>query len=103
MIHEDALIVGCSCQSMDHVVRFAFWPYDPDDPSYGIEAYVHVSLARQSLWRRIKTALRYVFRGACPYVDAAEVVLNERDFPALLAWVVRAGEDAKMRKEKVKP
>lgn len=44
MAEEDVLIVGCSCSLLGHVVRFSFFPFDSDDPSYGVEAYVSVSL-----------------------------------------------------------
>ena len=84
---QDDLILSCSCSALDHVVRFGRMV---DDEGHS-DTYVHVSLAHErSFWRRLKTALRYLFGDTCRYVCSTEVIVEPRDLPKLRAWLEHA-------------
>src|SRR5271166_4282972 len=98
MSKREVLIVNCSCSHLHHMVRFTFWPWGPNDKG-PFEAYIEVSLDRmQSVWGRIKTAVRFVFGRTCGYGDVAEIILNDEDLPKLREWLERAESDAVVRK-----
>lgn len=85
---QDDLILACSCAALDHVVRFG---RSVDQEGHS-DLYVSVSLVRErSFWRRLKTSLRYLFRGnVCRYVCATEVLVEPSDLPKLREWLGRA-------------
>ena len=85
-VDRDELILGCSCSAGAHVVRFAYFPWDD-----GGDAYVGVVLdCRESFWRRLKAAWRFLRGEVCNYGDCAEVILHKQDIPKLRAWLDRA-------------
>ena len=85
---QDDLILSCSCSALDHVVRFGRMV---DGDTGHSDIYVDVSLARErSFWRRLKTALRYLFGDTCRYVCSTEVIVEPRNLPKLRAWLERA-------------
>lgn len=94
---DDTLTVHCGCSNLHHAVRFTFHPSLPHD-SGPFEAYVDVSLDYEiAWWRRLRVALRYLFRRVCGYGDAAEIVIREQDLPKIRAWVERADREARIR------
>ena len=69
--HRELLL--CECSSPEHQILFTWW--DDDD-----RVYMTVHLPKQSLWRRIKDGIRYIFGHRSKYGDFDEVVLNPDDW-----------------------
>src|ERR1700722_4470854 len=91
---SDELIITCSCSSLDHSVRFTFWPWDRNDEANGMEAYIDVCLNyERSWWGRIKTAFRYLFQLTCGFGQVAEIIVKDEDLAKVKAWVERAEQE----------
>ena len=86
-MRPDDLILVCSCTSLDHSIRFS---KDRDS----LEWYVDVMLSpERSFWKRLKSALAYLFNGrTCRYGCSSEVLLKGDDIPRLKAWIAQACE-----------
>lgn len=87
--HRDELMVVCSCSTLSHAVRFAFWTDEHQDD---FEAYVDVCLIRTTLWNRIKIAWSYLLNRTCGFGEVSEIVLRKEDLGKLRAWLDRADE-----------
>lgn len=80
-MNVDYLILGCSCSSVGHVVRFSLMD--------GV-AYISVAFEyEETLWGRLKLCWRYLTHRACRYYDGPEIVLDRADMGKLQAWVDR--------------
>lgn len=77
---QSELIIICSCHTLDHAIRFSYWP---DDDTL----FVDVTMPPLSWWKRIAVAFRYVFTDVCPFGSYAEVVIGDDDRAKLRAWV----------------
>lgn len=94
---DDVLTVHCGCSNLHHAVRFTFHNMSPHDRGQ-FEAYVDVSLDYEiAWWRRLRVALRYLFRRVCLYGDASEIVIRDQDLPKIRAWVERAEREVEAR------
>jgi hypothetical protein len=97
LMPADDIIIACWCSHLGHSIRFTYYPTGPHDRG-AFEAYVDVMLDYdRSLWRRLRTAWRYLTRRVCGYGDAGEILLRREDLPRIRAWLDRAGQDAENR------
>ena len=101
---SDDVIFVCSRTSLNHVVRFSFWPV-PEGKGHEEgdgDAYISVSLdIEKSFWKRLKTAIVFLFRGqTCRYGDTAEVILKSSDYPKLRTWLDRAEKNSVPKERK---
>jgi hypothetical protein len=60
--------VECECHSVEHVVRYTFYPddalYDPADRLVYVTMFLN---QYRSFWKRIWVAIKYVFGYKCKY------------------------------------
>lgn len=94
---EHAIVALCSCSSMSHVVRLAWYEGDP-------EWYLTVTLDYPAgFWKRLRRALLFVFRpqAVCRYGNASELVLGQDDAEEMLAWLALRIDG--MKQAKVRP
>lgn len=59
----------CECHSLDHMFQLS---YHKDVPTL----YFTVHLATETFWRRLLTAIKYVFGYRCRYGDFDEIILS---------------------------
>ena len=95
---QDDLIICCSCSHLGHTVRFSNFPASKHDRD-NFEAYIDVSLQYERSWfKRLRIAIRYLFRDTCAYGNVSEVIIRDKDLPSLRAWLDRAELDSTVRK-----
>lgn len=73
------VILRCECHDLDHRVEFS---WDDDDDT----GCVTVTLVQQSFWRRLRVALRYLFKRESPS-GWTEVLFSARDAEELCNWL----------------
>lgn len=63
------LCLNCACGTFDHSLRFSLHRADPKIKHDETELFTEIGIQRNdSLWRRIRTAVRYIRRGDfCDY------------------------------------
>lgn len=86
---QAVLICVCSCSSLDHSVRFSYWPkskYDMPETKPLVTLDMILNQER-SFWKRVVTAFRYLFTGVCRYGTVAEIILEPKDFPKIREWL----------------
>ena len=77
---HDYLVVLCECTTQSHIVVF----FREDDGAIGVD----VSWPRDSFWRRVKTALRYVMSGtSCRFCAGPEILVSPQDREKLKQWL----------------
>jgi hypothetical protein len=69
----------CNCTSLDHAIRLTYWPEDRD----GLLYIDFILRADRSFWKRVATAIRYVFNRTCRYGEVCEMLLNPADVKRL--------------------
>ncbi|KKK63449.1 hypothetical protein LCGC14_2994120, partial [marine sediment metagenome] len=74
--------IGCRCTSMEHVVRFTYWPEDTTK-HYPAEVFVSIHLSHYGFFRRLWTGLKYAFGYRCRYGDWDEVILDTEEMVEL--------------------
>jgi hypothetical protein len=75
----ESVIVGCTCSNLGHAVRFS---RNEDG-----EILAEVSLSHErDLWKRARTAWRYLLNDVCGYGDMAEVYLAPEDLKKIQGW-----------------
>ena len=72
----------CSCSRPDHIVRLTrFDDAHGNPPDYYMEVVLR---PENNLWRRLKSAVMYLWNGTtCKYGNSAEVVLERSDMKKL--------------------
>lgn len=77
---EDQIVLICSCSSLDHAIRFSRW----EDG----EICIDLVLSTDRPWyRRLITAIKYLFNRTCNYGVCAETLLKETDQKRLSEWL----------------
>lgn len=76
----------CSCRSPEHTLRF--W-IDEDDPPI-LAAYVF--LGNNTWFRRVWSAIKYVFGYRCRYGHFDEFILQQSDADRLIALLTKYKE-----------
>ena len=69
------LYIECACTSDEHLVRMTC-DVDNDHPERDSSIFIHVQLTRQSWYRRIWPAIKYMFGYECKYGHWDEAMLN---------------------------
>jgi hypothetical protein len=62
-----------NCLDPSHHVKFSYWEEDAD-----IYVYLHVT-PFYSFWKKLKTAISYVFNGTLPFGMYKEIILQKED------------------------
>jgi|SRR5208282_6749089 len=92
-LEDNELLLRCSCGSKDHI---AFLIHDPDT-SRGNNLkgehddwYLSIMLDHFGFWRRIRMALKYIFRPTLMrYGMSAELVLRSEDVDKIASFIIR--------------
>lgn len=64
-------IILCDCHYCEHQIIV-----ESDDG----QVFLMVHLCRQSIWRRLKYAIKYIFGYRCKYGAFEEIILSSKDF-----------------------
>lgn len=80
-IKHDEFFV-CDCHSIEHIIHFQY--RDNDDTNL---IYVAYHLQSDSLWERIKTAIKHILGHRSKYGDFGELLLNEDDAKRLAEFL----------------
>ena len=73
----------CSCSSLDHMLRLTRWPEDHDGTLY-VDMVLRPD---RSFWRRIATAIRYVFNRTCRFGGVSDMLLEPKDVQRLRSFL----------------
>lgn len=71
----------CDCGDFDHFFRVAYFE---DDQDY---LYLHIHLRRHNFFKRIVTAIKYVFGYGSKYGDFDEILLDKDRSMSLVNFV----------------
>jgi len=83
-----AVLAKCECSHPEHYVSFCWWE-DAYSNAWN-EMYVHVGMATQTFWRRVKFAIRYLFGYQSGFGAFEEVVLSPEDVQVLAEYLTDA-------------
>ena len=72
---EERETLICQCDSEEHQFSFVW----VDDEYYHGEVFMKIHLSQDTLWERIKSAIKYVFGHRSVYGDFDEVLLKKED------------------------
>ncbi len=75
---QEELILICSCYSFEH--QAIFWK--DKDKNYN-ELYVYIHLASHNFWRRITSAIKYIFGYTSRFGEWDEFIFKEEDIKRL--------------------
>lgn len=82
---ENDEIFVCDCNALEHIIRFQYWDSKYDNEENII--YVAYHLQSDSLWERIKTAIKHILGHRSKYGDFGELLLNEDDAKRLAKFL----------------
>lgn len=71
----------CDCSDFDHIFRISYFK---DDQDY---LYLHIHLRRHGFFRRMWTAIKYVFGHGSKYGDFDEILLSKDTSKELIAII----------------
>jgi hypothetical protein len=81
-IEDKQYIIKCSCGSAEHLIQVSWFP--PNKYDDGKEVYIHYSLLKFRLLKRIWYAIKYVFGYQSRFGGYAEMVLYPEDVEGLI-------------------
>ena len=87
---------GCSCFSNEHLFKFMYFPLDKKEKHPCPELYLEVFLFNhRSMFKRIWTAVKYIFKHKSRFGDWDETMLETKDVKRLKNLCERFLEDVK--------
>lgn len=92
-VAENELLMRCSCHSAEHIAWLIHDPWESRDSNLKAaddDWYLSVMLDHFSFWKRLRTALRYVFAPqTIKYGMTAELVLRNEDVDRLAEFITK--------------
>jgi len=107
-LDDNELLLRCSCGSKEHIAWLTYEPADQRDHNMkemGDDWYLSIGLDRFRFWKRLRTAVRYVFGSYERYGAYVEIVLKNEDMDKISTFIgTRLAEThlAELRAEEAK-